>query len=253
VASLTGVAMLGSVQVASAVPTEPSEVKPECAPSDFVTPPAGFVTYKCTAVVAENDAGGPDVKPTGTVAFYLNGINSPNFLGQCVLAPTPGPGGISECQVPVFTSPAVATGTQTIFAEYSGDATYLGSVGSDTVGQPASGPPNKPSDTSVLCAPSAAPVGGTQTLKCTALVADNDAGTDPRPTGTVGFFVDGINSPNFLGQCTLTALPGSEPGRGISHCTLANTSPVTVGAHTIYAMYFGDAVYAPSVDSDGVS
>jgi hypothetical protein len=173
------------------------------------------------------------------VGLFVDAINTPGFIGQCALVPMGGPGGIASC-VDIATA-GIPPGAHTVWALYFGDATYSASVGSDDAGNPVAGAP-KPSDTKVLCAPA-----GGGTLDCASMVADDDIDVSPSPGGSVGFFRDAINSPGFVGQCTLGSV-----GSGISSCR-ATTSAVPGGASTLWALYFGDALYQASVDADPVT
>jgi hypothetical protein len=72
-----------------------------------------------------------------------------------------------------------------------------------------------------------------QSVTFTATVTSDTAGT---PTGTVSFFVDGSTTPAVA--VTLS--------NGVATFT---TSTLTVGAHTVVAMYHGDAAFAASTSN----
>lgn len=221
-------------------PAHTSKTKVGCVPAPV--PPFAPHTLGCVVAVADADPG-VDVDPTGTVGLFLDAINTPSFLGSCTLASAGGPGGISGCSTLVPPSP----GPHTVWALYFGDGTYSASVDSDDVGNPPSGPP-EPTDTGILCA--ATGIAGTpQPLDCLIGVADDDS--DPvgftAPSGTVGVFDDAINTPGFVGSCTLFFF-----APGVAGCS-ALTTPIAPGPSIMWALYFGDGVYAASVDADPVT
>jgi hypothetical protein len=203
-------------------------------------PPPGDTA--CLVFVADATPGvGP--APTGTVGIFLDAINTPGFLGQCTLSSAGGPGGISFCVSDVV----IPAGTHTVYALYFGGGTYAASVGSDDVNKPSSGPP-EPSQTKVVCAPTTAP-GVAGPLHCEAIVVDDDIDVSPIPTGTVGFFRNAINTPGFIGQCSVIGF-----GSGLALCSApAVTSSVPAGASTIWALYFGNATYTSSAGSSPVT
>jgi hypothetical protein len=203
---------------------------------------ATATTVNCTAGVADEDPGA-DPDPAGTVAFFLDAISTSGFLGQCTLSPLGGPGGNAVCTANGLTVPA---GPHTVWAVYypAAGSPYSGSVDSDDIGNPAVAPPD-PTDTGVICAP-ATPPGTPGPLDCWVVVADDDSDVGPGVTGTVAFFLNAISTSAFLGQCSLAPVA---PGRGVCRITLPS---VPAGSNTVWAVYYGDANYQGSVESDPI-
>jgi hypothetical protein len=219
----------------------PTETEVACAVQPDA--PAPNFRYRCAALVGDADPGA-DPDPTGTVVFFLDAISSSAFLGQCTVGAAATPGGVTGCgTIDVFIPP----GQHTVWAVYypAAGSPYSGSVASEDVGNP-SVPPPDPTDTHALCVPTSAP-GAAQPLQCVALVVDDDSDAGPPPTGTVAFFLNAISTSAFIGQCTLVFGVTS----GFSLCEV-RTTPVPPGSHTIWAVYYGDANYQGSVDSDPI-
>ncbi|GAA5615789.1 hypothetical protein Spla01_07006 [Streptomyces platensis] len=129
------------------------------------------------------------------------------------------------------TSGLVTAGVYAVTATYSGDGSFVGSVGTDTqtVGQAST-------TTAVTSAPDPSVVGETVTF--TATVAPVAPGTGT-PTGTVTFVAtDGV---------TTVALTGSLSGGTTS---VSTNGLVTAGAYTVTATYSGDPNFASSVGTD---
>jgi hypothetical protein len=220
---------------AAANPAGPTSTKVLCA--HVVAEPPG--EYLCSAVVADADPG-LDPPPSGFVGFYLDGINTPEFLAQCPLTPlsTPGPGGIAGCQSAL----PVPSGPHTVWAIYYGDGPYQKSVGSDDVGNPPSTP--KATDARVVCAATTA-AATAQPLDCTVLVAGDDTEVGPALSGSVGLFRDGVNVDTFVGHCAMTPAEA-----GMSACRTLLMAPIRTGPGVTSVLYFGDPSYDVSADTD---
>lgn len=237
--------LLLSVGSASPNPAGPTTTIVGCSGQPTPPPPPPDQRLGCIVFVGDADPG-VDPPPTGTVGFFLDAINTPSFLGSCTLNSAEGPGGVSFCGRGI---PAIPPGSHTIWALYFGGPPYSASVGSDDVGNPPAGPPEA-TDTKTLCAPTT-PSGVGGPLHCEAIVADDDADPDTVLTGTVGFFRDAINTPGFVGSCPLVPVG---PALGLAFCEEATvTSPVPPGPSTMWALYFGDAVYSASVGADPIT
>ncbi|MFR9791020.1 Ig-like domain repeat protein [Streptomyces sp. MB22_4] len=157
--------------------------------------------------------------PTGTVSFF----DGATLLGTATLS-----GGTAT-----LTTSALAVGSHSLTAVYSGDGDFTGStspVDVQTVTQAASA-------TALTSAPDPSVFGQAKTLTATVTAVPPGAGT---PTGTVDFF-DGAT---LLGTATLSG----------GTATLTTTA-LSVGAHSLTAVYSGDADFTGStspVDSQSV-
>jgi hypothetical protein len=153
--------------------------------------------------------------PTGTVNFK-DGATS--ISGCSAIAFTAGSGNIRTAQC---ATSALAVGTHSITAAYSGDATNAAST-SAALSQVV----NKVTSSAGV-ATSLTPSTGGGNVTFTATV------TGSAPTGTVNF-KDGTSS---IGGCAAIALTGS----GNSRTAKCVTATLTVGSHGITASYPGDA------------
>ena len=139
-----------------------------------------------------------------------------------------------------YTPGAVGTGTQTITAQYGGDAKHAGnilSLGFTFLGVFAP----RSTSTSVSCAPGTLAAGASST--CTATVTDTDANNAITPAGTVSFASSGPGS--FGGSpCTLT-----QTGPGVASCSVSyspGASGVPTRSDTISASYAPDPTHTAS-------
>ena len=141
--------------------------------------------------------------PTGTVAFFDGGAQ----IGSATLS-----GGVAQ-----FTAAggALASGTHTITARYSGDANFVSST-SGTLAETVTAAP-----TSTLLTTSANPSVTGHSVTFTATVSSSVAGTQ---SGTVSFYFDGSSTP--AGSATLSA--------GTAQFS---TSSLSVGNHTVVATF----------------
>ncbi|MFI1494180.1 beta strand repeat-containing protein, partial [Streptomyces griseofuscus] len=148
--------------------------------------------------------------PTGTVDFF----DGATLLGTGTLS-----GGTAT-----FTTSALAVGSHSLTAVYSGDTDFSGSaspVDTQTVTQAAT-------TTGLTSAPDPSVFGEAKTLIATVAAVPPGVGT---PTGTVDFF-DGAT---LIGTSTLTG--------GTATLT---TSALGVGTHSLTAVYSGDTDFAGS-------
>jgi hypothetical protein len=156
--------------------------------------------------------GQPGLTPTGTVTFY----DGSSVLGTAsVLAGTA-----------IFTTAALPVGSDSITAVYGGDASNSGSTSAALTEVV-----NK-AQTMVMLSSSQNPAMHGQPVTFTASVSPLAGVT---PTGSITFY-DGSTA---LGTVTLNAM-------GTATLTLSN---LAVGAHSITAVYSGDANYAASTSS----
>lgn len=178
---------------------------------------------------------GQDVTLTATVAPITTGAGTPTgtvefFNGTTLL----GSGTLNGSDVATLDLTTLPTGTTSITAAYSGDATFTSSVSSVvpvTVGMAST-------TTTVTFSPSTPVFGQSVTLTATVAPVSPGAGV---PTGTVTFFLNGTTS---LGPGTLNV-------SGIA--TLAvSTLPVST-TNAITATYGGDDNFATSTSSPAVT
>jgi hypothetical protein len=170
-----------------------------------------------TAVVT---APGYQGTPTGTVTFTIDGQAEAPVTVALV-------GGQYEAR---FTTSALAAGTHTVSAAYSGDAHVAGSSAALPT-QTVNAPTAKATTTALATSANPSTVG--QTVTFTATVSPGtSAGT---PTGTVTFTIDGTAEPPVP-----LRMVGGRDQAAFSVATLAP------GAHTIVAKYNGDATFAAS-------
>ncbi|MGA2620989.1 MAG: Ig-like domain repeat protein [Thermoguttaceae bacterium] len=173
------------------------------------------VTFTATVSPVSPGAG----TPTGTVSFYNGSAIAADLLDTETLS------GGTATSVPTF---SLAMGSHTITAVYSGDANYAGSTGTtpQTVNQ---------ANTSVQLTSSASLSVFCQAVTFTATVSPVSPGTGT-PTGTVSFYDGSAIAAHLLDVETLSG----------GTATSIPISTLPVGAHTITAVYSGDAKYATS-------
>ena len=173
-------------------------------PSVFGAP----VTFTATVAAVAPGSG----TPSGAVTF-LDGGRS---IGGATLS-----GGVA-----IFTTSALAVGSHTITATYTGNADFDGSAGSLT------GNPQvvhkAATTTKVVSSQNPSIFGQPVTFTATVAVAAPGSGT---PAGTLTFFSDG----NSLGGGTLSG--------GVANLTI---STLAVGRHTITATYGGSGTFDAS-------
>jgi hypothetical protein len=180
--------------------------------------PGQSVTF--TATVTPSGGG----TPTGTVLFVIDGSNA----GSASLTSA---GGRTTA---TYTTSSLSTGTHTVTAVYSGDSNFASSTGSLSNGQVVK--PSSATATSTVVTSSANPSISGQSVTFTATVtASGGSGT---PTGTVEFVIDGANS----GSLSLVSSGGQTTA-------IYTTSSLTIGTHTISAIYSGDSNFASSTGS----
>jgi uncharacterized protein (TIGR03437 family) len=163
-----------------------------------------------SAVIYPSNSG----TPTGAVTFKDGGA-------------TLGSGSLSS-DTASFTTSSLAVGTHSITAVYGGDASYTGSTSSplpQTVNQ------SSATDTTTTLISSSNPSVAGQSVTFTATVAPTGPGA---PSGVVVFW-DGSNE---LGNFALAG----------NHASLS-TSSLSVGSHSITAVYGGDATFSGSTSA----
>jgi hypothetical protein len=168
-------------------------------------------TVALTANVSANTAG--VATPTGTVQFFSGSTS----LGIVVLS----------SGVATLDTTALATGSDSITAQYAGNSTYAASTSAAITHTT-----NQASTTTALTAsPSPSVLGQSVTLTATITPVSPGSGT---PTGTVQFF----NGTTSLGTATLSG--------GVA--TLATTA-LTVGTDSLTAQYQGDTNFTGSTST----
>lgn len=176
------------------------------------TPPYGIPVMFSASVNYFVNPGGPT--PTGTITFY-DGTVALNS------SPLDGPGGAT------FSTSALAAGTHSIRAAYSGDPNFAPSVSQTTPLTVSTVP------TSVALAAPAGPTAPGQPVTLTAYVTPTPAGAQP-PTGTVVFY-DGatrLGSAALANGTATLAVPG-----------------LSVGSHAIAVTYAGDGNFLASTSA----
>jgi hypothetical protein len=162
--------------------------------------------------------------PTGTVNFK-DGANSINGCAAVAFAAGSGATRTAQCATSTLTA-----GSHSITAVYSGDADDFGSTG-PTLSQVV----NAASSSTTLATsltPSTAGAGVTFTATV----------NGSTPTGTVNF-KDGANS---ISSCAAVAFAA---GSGNSRTAQCATSSLSIGTHSITAVYSGDVNNAGSTSS----
>ncbi len=154
--------------------------------------------------------------PTGSVDFTVDG----NPVGNALLVV-----GVATLSYSPVTP--LAVGNHTVLAQYLGNANYVASSDTTTLGIS-----QRATTTTVTAAPNPATY-GQPSYSLTAAIAAA-FGT---PTGQVLFFVDGVPAPTG----TLVA--------GVATVTYTPAAPLNVGSHTVLAQYQGDASYLPSANT----
>ena len=157
---------------------------------------------------------GAGVTPTGTVQFKVDGSN----FGS--------PVNLIKGTANSAATTSLSVGNHIVTAVYSGDSNYATSTGNLTGGQTVN-PALK--STVISVSSSKNPSDYKQSVTFTATVT----GSGGTPTGTVQFKIDGAN----FGSAVLVS-------KGIA--TSAAISTLSVGTHTVTAIYSGDTNFATS-------
>src|SRR5580658_1461238 len=148
------------------------------------------VSVTFTATVSSAIAG----TPTGTVTFFDNN----GFLATVPL----GPSGIAQ-----YTTSALAVGTQSIFAAYSGDSNYAGSQSASSM----------------------------QTILSAGIAPTTSVLVSSNPSVAVGASVNFFSDDIFIGNAAVN--------NGVASISI---STLALGTHSILAAYSGDSTFAGS-------
>jgi N-acetylneuraminic acid mutarotase len=173
------------------------------------------VTFTATVSSGSSGAG----IPTGTIQFQIDGSNAG---GPLMLQ--------SGMTTATYSTSALAAGTHTVTAKYSGDSNVLTSTGTLSGGQTVS---TTISSTTVVTSANPSSLGQSVTFTATVSVMPSGGGT---PTGTVQFQIDGSNAGNAVAVST----SGGVTTASFSISTLA------AGTHTVAATYSGDSNFPMS-------
>lgn len=206
------------------VGTSPVNVANTITPGQTINP-SGSVDFSATVI-----SGTGGTAPGGTVTFFDQSTSS-NIITVSLTTT----GGSSSNAFQTVTG-ALGTGSHSIIAEYSGDATYQ-AANSGAVVVTAT-----PSNTSTAVTPATNSPAGGSTLVVTAVVSSANAGVGAlAPSGLVSFKVDGISQ----GSSRLVA--GTAAGAATNSSTsISITAPYAAGTHQIVGLYTGDTNYNAS-------
>lgn len=180
-----------------------------------------------TAVVSASGTAGPQ-DPSGTVKFY---DGDPSSGGTQIGSDQTLQSGSAS-----VTTSSLSVGDHNVFAVYQGDANYLGSQ--DSISQHID-VGNVDTGTSITLTTGSNPSTYGDTLVWTATITPSQSSSNT-PSGSVAFW-DG--DPSAGGT-----LLGSSPVDNSSQATFS-TAGLTGGAHTIFAVYGGDANFKGSQGS----
>jgi autotransporter-associated beta strand protein len=180
------------------------------------------VTFTATV----RDGGDRGQTPTGTVAFYADGV----LLGYGVLRRVAE--GVSRAAVTVS---SLGVGVHGVVARYSGSEVYARSV-SGVLQQEVRPPATRGSVVSLQVSPGSRTVYG-EPLALTAEVGDAGTGGGVTPTGWVRFVSDGVE----VGRGVLVGVSA-----GLARAVVTVTS-LDVGEHDLQAEYLGDGNVLGSV------
>jgi len=178
------------------------------------TTPALGVPLPVSVTITPSTPG--STLPSGTVTFTLDGATA--------AIASVNPGNPSTASV---TLPALAPGTHTLVATYSGDVYYAGSSATATTITV----PKSPTSLAIIPA-TTTPAGGSSLLVTATITASATGAT--LPTGTVTYTLDGASAG------TSAVVPGSP---STSTVTLPAITP---GTHILQATYSGDTYYGAS-------
>jgi autotransporter-associated beta strand protein len=166
------------------------------------------------------------VTPSGTVAFYANGV----LLGYGVVRRVRTGVGRAELVVD-----SLAVGVHDIVARYSGSRVYARAV-SGVVQQEVRPPATRASTVVLQVSPGRPTVYG-EPVQLLARVSDLGGGAPVTPSGVVRFYSDGVE----VGRGVLVGV-----GAGVSEAVVSVTS-LGVGEHDLEAEYLGDVEFAGGV------
>ena len=174
------------------------------------SPPGQPVTF--TATVGVNAPGSGT--PTGTVQFVIDGIaNTANVVTTA---------GVTTA---TFSTSALASGTHTVMASYSGDGNFLAGSGTLAGGETIT---SQPASNTVVSSSLNPSVFGQSVTFTATVTASSGSGT---PTGTVQFMVDGTSAGSPVSLAS-----------GVAVSSPINT--LSVNNHTVQAVYSGDSTFA---------
>ncbi|MFP5276849.1 MAG: Ig-like domain repeat protein [Acidobacteriota bacterium] len=204
--------------------TTPASVANTTASGQTINPSGSLLL---SAAVTSSTGSGV---PSGTVTFYDQSTSS-NIVTISLAAATSDSSTASQT-----VTGALAQGSHSIIAEYSGDSTFA-PANSAAVMVTA-----QPSSTAATVTPAnTSPTGGSS-LVVTAVVSSANAGAGAlAPSGSVTFNVDSVS----VGSSRLIA--GVASGAATNSSTsITITAPYATGAHQIVAVYNGDTNYTGS-------
>jgi hypothetical protein len=207
---------------------------------------ASLVTF--TATVTPSGPNGSGVNPTGTVSFYLNGSATP-------IAVVP----LSAAATASFTTKALAAGSNTVTAVYSGDGNFLPSSSStpatSTVGCTTTITGTQPAlvlGTGVTCILNATVTGSITLSQGAAVDVENSTvqGSINAGSGTKGFRMCGSSASSVTVANSSSFVVIGDPADGCATNTLSGS--LTLIGNTGGVQAIGNSV-AGSVTARGNS
>jgi len=202
-------------------------------PTSTPSSPAANQSVLLVANVTTSSDGAP---PTGTVTFYNNGTA---MTGTLTMTGTPPNGSKGASTLAILTTSFPTVGSQTVTAQYNGDANYNASALSPALTVTVSAGTQL---ASTVTAPTAnanpALAGSAVTLTTTVSPASGSGGT-AAPTGTVSF---------LDGSTTLSGTANYATNGTTLTATLSYTW-TSAGPHSITTQYAGDSNYKAATSS----
>jgi hypothetical protein len=202
------------------------------------------ITSGQTTTLTATITGNGTVTPTGTINFY-DQTNNKSFGTVTVVA------GVTAGTATATISPsgsAMATGNNTIIAEYSGDSTYVASTSSSATvavtGSTGGGGQNA-TTTVVTASPTSIAPGGC--INITAAVSGPVLTAGVAPTGTVTLTVNGLT----LGTVGVSYMADGTSDGYTGICSNPGTVLGGSGTYQIVASYSGDSNYSASNNGTG--
>jgi hypothetical protein len=237
----------GSHTIAASYPGDPSynassgsitvQVSPvNTAISQPTSTPAAPPANQSVQLVANVTTSSDGAPPSGTVRFYDNGTA---MTGTLTMTGKPANGSQGASTLAVLTSSFTSVGSQTVTAQYNGDANYNASALSPALTVTVSAGTQLASTITVPTASANPALAGSAVTLTTTVSPVSGSGGTAAPTGTVSF-LDGSTA---LSGTVNYATSGTTLTAALSY------SWTSAGAHSITAQYAGDSNYKAATSS----